>query len=147
MSLLEVSDLRGGYGPVRVLHGIDLTVDAGEMVVVLGANGSGKTSMLWAICGMLRASGAVVFDGTPILGKRPEAIARMGIAHVPQGRGTFADLTVEENLRVGASSRRDRDIAADIDRWFDLFPRLRERRGQAAGSMRDRKSTRLNSSH
>ena len=113
MSLLELRDVQGGYGPVQVLQGLDLTVEDGEVMVILGANGAGKTTTLRAICD----------------------IARAGIAHVPQGRGTFGELTVEENLRIGALMRRDGGVAADIDRWFELFPRLAERRTQAAGSM------------
>jgi branched-chain amino acid transport system ATP-binding protein len=135
VSLLAVSDLRGGYGPVRVLHGIDLHVEAGEIVVVLGANGSGKTSTLRAISGMMRATGSVRIGDHEVLGRHPEFIARQRVAHVPQGRGTFPELTVEENLRIGAFSRRDKDVAADIDRWCTLFPRLKERRNQQAGSM------------
>jgi branched-chain amino acid transport system ATP-binding protein len=135
MSLLEVSGLTGGYGPVRVLHGIDLTVDDGEAVVVLGANGAGKTTTLRALSGMLHARGEVRLDGHSVLGRRPAAIARAGVAHVPQGRGTFAELTVEENLRLGAYHRRDREVRDDLERWYELFPRLRERRGQTAGSM------------
>jgi branched-chain amino acid transport system ATP-binding protein len=135
VSMLEVGGLTGGYGPVRVLHGLDFRVDPGEVVVILGANGSGKTSTLWAISGMLKAAGTVTFEGASILGKKPETIARLGVAHVPQGRGTFSDLTVEENLRVGAINRRDSEISADIERWYDIFPRLRERHHQAAGSM------------
>ena len=135
MSILTVSDLRGGYGPVRVLHGLGFEVEAGEIVVILGANGSGKTSTLRAISGLIQATGSVTLNGEEILGKNPEAIARRRVAHVPQGRGTFPELTVEENLRVGAYSRKDDDIAADIERWLTVFPRLRERRNQQAGSM------------
>jgi branched-chain amino acid transport system ATP-binding protein len=135
MSLLEVSGLTGGYGPVRVLHGVDLVVDEGEAVVVLGANGAGKTTTLRAISGMLAAKGDVRLDGRSVLGKHPAAIARAGVAHVPQGRGTFAELTVEENLRLGGYHRRDAEVRDDLGRCYELFPRLRERRGQAAGSM------------
>jgi branched-chain amino acid transport system ATP-binding protein len=135
MSLLSLSGVTGGYGPVQVLHGIDLVVDEGEAVVVLGANGAGKTTMLRAVCGMIPVKGSVVFDGASIAGKGPAGIARLGVAHVPQGRGTFTDLTVDENLRVGAYARRDRDVAADLARWYEAFPRLGERRDQAAGSM------------
>ncbi len=133
--LLEARALTGGYGPVQVLRGLDFHVDAGEVVVILGANGAGKTTTLRALSGMIPARGEVVFDGRSIIGRRPEAIVRFGIAHVPQGRGTIADLTVEENLRVGAIIRRDREVGADIDRWYEMFPRLAERRDQAAGSM------------
>ena len=135
MSLLSVSDLRGGYGPVRVLHGIGFEVEPGEIVVILGANGSGKTSTIRAVSGMLQATGSVRLHDEEILGKNSEAIARRRVAHVPQGRGTFPDLTVEENLRVGAYSRKDASIDEDIDRWLTTFPRLRERRNQLAGSM------------
>lgn len=135
MSLLEVSDLTGGYGPVQVLYGIDFTVNEGEVVVILGANGAGKTTTLRALSGMLTAKGTATLDGKSLIGKRTEAVARLGVAHVPQGRGTFTDLTVDENLRLGAISRKDGDIAADLDRWYGIFPRLGERRQQAAGSM------------
>ena len=135
MSLLELEGVTGGYGPVRVLHGIDLRIDAGEVVVVLGANGAGKTTTLRAISGMISTHGRIELDGTSIAGKRPEQVARLGVAHVPQGRGTFTDLTVEENLRLGAYGRKDREVRFDIDRWFEVFPRLGERRGQTAGNM------------
>jgi branched-chain amino acid transport system ATP-binding protein len=135
MSLLDVSDLTGGYGPVQVLYGISFTVEDGEVVVILGANGAGKTTTLRALCGMASAKGTVTLDGDSLLGKKTEAVARLGVAHVPQGRGTFTDLTVEENLRLGAISRRDGDTVADLSRWYDVFPRLGERRRQAAGSM------------
>ena len=105
-SLLEVSELRAGHGAVRVLQGIDFSVDQGEVVVILGANGAGKTTTLRAISGMIATSGRVVFDGRSITGRRPEQIAAAGIAHVPQGRGTIVDLTVDENLRIGAYLRR-----------------------------------------
>jgi branched-chain amino acid transport system ATP-binding protein len=134
-ALLEVSELRAAYGAVRVLHGLDFAVEEGEVVVILGANGAGKTTTLRAISGMVSCSGTVRFDGTSVLGRKPEQVACTGIAHVPQGRGTIVDLTVEENLRIGAYQRKDREIASDIDRWFALFPRLGERRSQQAGSM------------
>jgi branched-chain amino acid transport system ATP-binding protein len=135
MSLLEVRDLRAGYGPVQVLDGIDLDVDAGEIVVVLGANGAGKTTTLRALSGMIPARGTITVDGADIAGKRPEELVRLGMAHVPQGRGTFPDLDVEENLRVGGFTRPASEVAEDMERWFEVFPRLRERRDQAAGSM------------
>jgi len=134
-SLLEVSELRAGYGAVRVLQGLDFSVDEGEVVVILGANGAGKTTTLRAISGMIAAGGRVVFDGRSIAGRRPEQIAAAGIAHVPQGRGTIVDLTVDENLRIGAYRRRGPDIDSDLDRWYSTFPRLKERRSQQAGSM------------
>jgi branched-chain amino acid transport system ATP-binding protein len=135
MSLLEVGRLTGGYGAVRVLHGLDFTVDAGEVVVILGANGAGKTTTLRALSGGLDAKGAVRFDGRDVLGWRTERIAAAGMAHVPQGRGTITDLTVEENLRLGAYTRRDREVDADLDRWYGVFPRLADRRKQTAGGM------------
>lgn len=134
MSLLEVTGLCAGYGLVQVLNGIDLTVEEGEAVVVLGANGAGKTTTLRALSGMLSATGSMVFDGRQVLGKRPDQLLRLGIAHVPQGRGTIVDLTVEENLRVGGYQRRD-DLTPDMESWFEVFPRLGERRDQKAGSM------------
>jgi branched-chain amino acid transport system ATP-binding protein len=136
MSLLELHGVSGGYGPVQILHGIDLKVDEGHVAVVLGANGAGKTTTLRAISGMIRTKGEIVFDGVSLAGRRTEAIARMGIAHVPQGRGTFTDLSVEDNLRLGAIGRRGNgEIESDLARWFEAFPRLAERRNQEAGSM------------
>jgi branched-chain amino acid transport system ATP-binding protein len=135
MSLLQLSGVTGGYGPVQVLHGIDLAVDEGHVAVVLGANGAGKTTTLRAISGAIPTTGEIVFDGQPINGRRPEAVARLGIAHVPQGRGTFAELSVEDNLRIGAIGRRDDGIKDDLARWYEVFPRLGERRQQEAGSM------------
>jgi branched-chain amino acid transport system ATP-binding protein len=133
--LLELKGVVGGYGPVRVLHGLDLTVHPGKVIVILGANGAGKTTTLRAISGIVKVKGELRFAGQSIVGKRPEAIARMGIAHVPQGRGTFSELSVEDNLRLGATCRRDGDIEADLTRWYDVFPRLKDRRKQEAGSM------------
>jgi branched-chain amino acid transport system ATP-binding protein len=116
MPLLELSNVTGGYGPVRVLHGIDLAVEEGEVAVVLGANGAGKTTTLRAISGIVHAGGEITFDGERITRKHPEWVAKAGIAHVPQGRGTFGEFTVDENLRVGAVTRRDREVSADMDR-------------------------------
>ena len=134
-ALLELSGVRAGYGAVNVLHEIDLTVGGGEVVVVLGANGAGKTTTMRAVSGMIERSGSIVFDGKDITKAPAEAIVRLGIAQVPQGRGTFADLSVEENLRIGAYTRRDAEVAMDIDLWYETFPRLRERRSQQAGSL------------
>jgi branched-chain amino acid transport system ATP-binding protein len=134
-TLLDLVDLRAGYGPVEVLRGVNLTVAPGEVVVVLGANGAGKTTTMRAVSGMLARRGQVRFEGKDITTASPDAIVRLGIAHVPQGRGTFVDLTVEDNLRVGAYVRKDRDLALDFDRWYEVFPRLGERRGQRAGSL------------
>jgi branched-chain amino acid transport system ATP-binding protein len=134
--LLEVDGLVAGYGPVRVLDGVSFTVAPREVVVILGANGAGKTTTLRALSGMLRgARGRVELLDKPLLGRRPESVARLGVAHVPQGRGTFRELSVEDNLRLGAYARRDRHVREDIDEWFGVFPRLGERRHQQAGSM------------
>jgi branched-chain amino acid transport system ATP-binding protein len=138
MTLLAVHELRAAYGPVQVLHGIDLTVDEGEVVVLLGGNGAGKTTTLRALCQMegLAVRGEVRFAGRSLGGRRTEDVVRQGIAHVPQGRGTFPELTVEENLRAGAYIRKDkRAVAGDIDEWFSVFPRLAERRTQSAGTL------------
>lgn len=132
---LAVENLTAGYGPVQVLHGVSFRVEPGEVVVILGANGSGKTTTLRAISGMLGGKGTATFDGESLLGKRPDQVVKLGIAHVPQGRGTITDLTVEENLQLGAYVRKDGDIKADIDSWCTVFPRLGERRDQPAGSM------------
>ncbi len=134
-ALLEVNDLRAGYGAGEVLHGIALAVAPGGVTALLGANGAGKTTTLRAICGMLARSGEIRLDGERIDGAATEDIARRGIAHVPDGRGTFLDLTVEENLRLGAYVRRDRGVAADIAHVLGLFPALRERLRQQAGTL------------
>jgi branched-chain amino acid transport system ATP-binding protein len=134
-NLLELRGVRGGYGPVQVLHGVDLAVEEGHVAVVLGANGAGKTTTLRAISGMIRVEGEVIFDGHAITGSSPEAVAEAGIAHVPQGRGTFTELSVEDNLLVGAVNRTDDRVAADLERWYEVFPRLADRRRQEAGSM------------
>ena len=135
MSLLEVTGLHAGYGAVRVLHGLDFAVEQGEVVVILGANGAGKTTTLRAISGMIDATGHAAFDGHKVLGRRPDQIAHAGMGHVPQGRGTIVDLTVDDNLRIGAYRRRDADIEGDIESWYEAFPRLGQRRDQQAGSM------------
>jgi branched-chain amino acid transport system ATP-binding protein len=134
--LLRLEGVTGGYGPVTVLHDLDLQVDEGEVAVILGANGAGKTTTLRAICGILdKVQGDVYFDGSSITKRSTQAIARSGIALVPQGRGTFGDLSVDDNLRLGAIARKDKGIASDLERWYEMFPRLAERRTQAAGSM------------
>lgn len=134
-AILEVADLSGGYGPIKVLQGLSFDVQAGEIVVVLGANGAGKTTTLRAVSGMIEATGSAKFMGNEILGKRPEDLVRLGIAHVPQGRGTFPELSVLDNLKVGGFIRPADEVASDIDRWFDVFPRLKERETQLAGQM------------
>ena len=133
--LLEVRDLHAGYGPVEVLHGIDLTVGPREVVVVLGANGAGKTTMMRAVSGTIHRRGSVVFDGRDITRASADSIVRGGLAQVPQGRGTFVDLTVDDNLRAGAYTRKDSEVTADLDRWYEVFPRLAERRTQKGGSL------------
>jgi branched-chain amino acid transport system ATP-binding protein len=138
-TLLRVDDLHAGYGPIEVLHGLSLTVEPGEIVVILGANGAGKTTTMRAISGTIPRRGTVELgtNGTvqSIARSSPDAIVRLGLAQVPQGRGTFADLTVEDNLRIGAHTRRDGEVTSDVARWFDTFPRLAERRTQKAGSL------------
>jgi len=133
--LLEVTQLRAGYGAGEVLHGIAFGVEPGGVTALLGANGAGKTTTLRAICGMLRRTGEIRFDGARIDRAATEEVARRGIAHVPDGRGTFMELTVEENLRLGAYTRRDRAVAADIGRTLDQFPALRPRLRQQAGTL------------
>jgi branched-chain amino acid transport system ATP-binding protein len=133
-TLLELDDVRASYGPVQALHGVSLTVGEGEVVAVLGANGAGKTTTLRAISGTVARSGAVDLDGRS-LRRGPEAAARAGIAHVPEGRGTFVELTVEENLRLGAYTRRDREIKEDIRRVTGYFPWIAERGDQPAGTL------------
>ena len=134
-ALLEVEGLHAGYGPVEVLQGIDLRVDQGEVVVVLGANGAGKTTTMRAIAGAIPCRGVVRFKGDDITDDDASDVVRAGIAQVPQGRGTFVDLTVEDNLRIGAYSRKDAEVALDIDKWYEVFPRLAQRRTQRAGSL------------
>jgi branched-chain amino acid transport system ATP-binding protein len=135
MSLLELQDVKASYGPVEALHGITLSANEGEVTVVLGANGAGKTTTIRSICQMVSTNGGIVFDGVQLGGKSTTDIARLGVAHVPQGRGTFADLSVVENLEVGAFRRKDRNLTSDYDFWFGIFPRLAERRNQQAGSL------------
>ena len=134
-ALLVVDGISASYGPVQVLHGVSLTVDQGEVVVVLGANGAGKTTTIRSICGMVATSGRISIGGTDIVGKRTADIARLGVAHVPQGRGTFADLSVDDNLQLGAFVRKDKEVADDIARWYEVFPVLGERRAQHAGTL------------
>jgi branched-chain amino acid transport system ATP-binding protein len=134
-TLLDVRGLHAGYGETKVLHGLDFVVDTGGVTTLLGANGAGKTTTLRAISGMVRTSGDIVFAGNRINGAATEAIARAGIAHVPDGRGTFMELTVEENLRLGAYTRRDRGVQADFERMFGYFPKLQQRFRQQAGTL------------
>jgi len=134
--LLEVEGLEARYGPTRVLHGITFAVEHGGITAILGANGAGKTTTLRAVSGLVATTGRIRFAGRAIERRPPEEIARLGIAHAPEGRGTFLNLTVEENLRVGALVRRDRrGVAADVERVYGYFPVLRERRRQLAGTL------------
>ena len=135
-SILEARGLQAQYGASKVLHGIDFAVEEGGITTILGANGAGKTTTLRAVCGMVKTQGELRFDGTRIDGKATESIVRLGVAHVPDGRGTFVNLSVEENLRLGAYTRRDKAVVAlDFDRMYGYFPRLRERRLQQAGTL------------
>jgi branched-chain amino acid transport system ATP-binding protein len=132
-ALLELDDVRARYGPVRALHGVSLTVDEGEIVAVLGANGAGKTTTLRAISNTVQREGEIRFGGTPLRGG-PDSIARLGVAHVPEGRGTFSELTVYENLRLGAYTRRG-NLKDDFARVLTYFPWLEDRRHQQAGTL------------
>jgi branched-chain amino acid transport system ATP-binding protein len=133
VSLLELDGVEARYGPVRALYGVSLEVGAGELVAVLGANGAGKTTTLRAISGTVRRSGEITFNGAR-LPRRPDAAARAGIAHVPEGRGTFSELSVWDNLRLGAYSRRGA-LKEDARRVFEHFPALEGRKGQQAGTL------------
>ncbi|MGO9007668.1 MAG: ABC transporter ATP-binding protein [Beijerinckiaceae bacterium] len=134
--LLETRRLKAFYGPIQVLHGLDIAVEQSGITALLGANGAGKTTTLRALCAMVRREGAISYDGRLMKARATEDIVRLGIAHVPDGRGTFVDLTVEENLRLGAYTRSDRvAVKADFARVYGYFPRLEERRHQQAGTL------------
>ena len=131
--LLELRGVRAAYGHITALHGVDVAVDEGSIVALLGANGAGKTTTLRAISGMVKTQGHVLLGGTDITNRRPEEIARLGVAHVPSGRGTLAQLTVVENLTMGAYTRSDRKaVRADLDRVIGYFPWIGKRRDQVA---------------
>jgi branched-chain amino acid transport system ATP-binding protein len=132
-ALLQLDSVEARYGPVKALHGVSLEVGEGELVAVLGANGAGKTTTLRAVSGTVRRSGSVIFGGQA-LPRRPDATARAGIAHVPEGRGTFSELSVWDNLRLGGYTRRG-NLKEDAQRVFGYFPRLEERKGQQAGTL------------
>src|SRR5580704_16353255 len=135
-ALLEARGLKAYYGPTPVLHGVDLAVEAGGITALLGANGAGKTTLLRAICAMVRREGEIRFGERLLDGLGTEDVVRLGVAHVPDGRGTFVHLTVEENLRLGAYTRADRAaVGQDFERVYAYFPRLRERRLQQAGTL------------
>ncbi len=134
--LLEVRDLKVAYGGINAVKGIDFDVVEGEVVALIGANGAGKTTTLKAITGLVHvASGHVEYKGKPITGRAAYDLVRRGIALVPEGRGIFGRLKVQENLEIGAYSRHDKEVAADLERMFELFPRLAERRNQLAGTL------------
>ena len=137
MNLLALEKLEVSYGGIRAVKGIDVSVESGELVCLIGANGAGKTTTLRAITGLVRRSGGrVLYDGADISTQRVHEIARRGLALVPEGRGVFAQLTVDENLAMGAYARRDRGgVSADVERAFTHFPRLKERRSQVAGTL------------
>ena len=136
MPLLELDRVEASYGPLQALHGVSLAVDEGQAVAILGANGAGKTTTLRAISGTVATKGDIVLDGKPISRRAPESIARLGIAHVPEGRGILGELSVGENVALGGIVRRDRKAAkADVERALDHFPRIRERLKQQAGTL------------
>ena len=134
--LLEVKDLFAGYGGTEVLHGLSMEIEEGSITTLLGANGAGKTTTLRALCKMIKVRGQIIFDGQAVEGKATEDIVRLGVAHVPDGRGTFGSLSTEENLRLGSYTRKDKDgVALDMERMYSHFPRLKERRNQQAGTL------------
>ena len=134
--LLEVNKLCASYGATQVLYDVDFSLEQGHITAILGANGAGKTTTLRALCQVVRTSGSVVLDGTQVVGKSTEAVVRMGVAHVPDGRGTFTGLSVEENLRLGAYVRGNRaEMLEDMERMFTRFPILKQRRHQQAGTL------------
>ena len=136
VALLEARKLTAAYGATQVLYGIDFSMQAGHITAILGANGAGKTTTLRALCQTVRTAGSILFDGQQLVGKATENVVRMGVAHVPDGRGTFNALSVEENLRLGAYVRRDKaGLALDLEKAYVRFPILKERRHQQAGTL------------
>ena len=134
--LLEVNKLCASYGATQVLYDVDFTLEAGHITAILGANGAGKTTTLRALCQVVKTSGSIVLDGTQVVGKSTEGVVRMGVAHVPDGRGTFTGLSVEENLRLGAYVRGNKaEMLEDMERMFTRFPILKQRRHQQAGTL------------
>lgn len=132
--MLSVHNVDARYGQIQVLRGIEFNVPKGDVSVILGANGAGKTTTLRAICNMVTCSGSITFDGVDISKKNTADIVNMGLAHIPQGRGTFPELSVLDNMEIGGYVRKDK-LDSDIDRWFQMFPRLKERKDQLAGSL------------
>jgi branched-chain amino acid transport system ATP-binding protein len=136
LALLEVKGLHAAYGQTRVLHGLDFAMEQGSITALLGANGAGKTTTLRALCAMVKTQGEIRFEGQRVEHRATEDIVRLGVAHVPDGRGTFLNLSTEENLRLGGYVRRDKQaVESDLERMFGYFPRLRERRRQQAGTL------------
>ncbi|MBC7956370.1 MAG: ABC transporter ATP-binding protein [Cytophagales bacterium] len=134
--MLEVRGLTASYGATRVLQGIDFSLAAGRITAILGANGAGKTTTLRALCQTVSTTGSILFEGRQLVGAATEKVVRMGVAHVPDGRGTFLNFTTEENLRMGAYTRKDRaEVELDYERMYTYFPRLKERRKQQAGTL------------
>jgi branched-chain amino acid transport system ATP-binding protein len=131
--LLDMRDVRASYGAIRALHGVTLSVPEQGIVALLGANGAGKTTTLKAISGSVKATGEITFAGRSLVGSAPSDTARLGIAHVPEGRGTMGTLTVAENLRLGAYTRRDGEVGKDMDLVYGYFPVLKDRRSRPAG--------------
>jgi len=134
VALLELRDVEARYGPVRALGGVSLAVEQGQIVAVLGANGAGKTTTLRSISGTVKRSGQILFDGKPLGRRGPESVARLGVAHVPEGRGTFAEMSVEENLKLGAYVRRG-SLDEDVARVSRYFPWISTRLSQHAGTL------------
>ena len=135
-AMLDVRNLRAYYGQVQALHGLSFSLNEGSLTTLLGANGAGKTTTLRAICNMVRSTGSIEFEGAPLSSRSTEGIVRLGIAHVPQGRGTFTTMTVEENLQLGAITRKDRaGIVSDMERMYAHFPVLKQRYTQQAGTL------------
>jgi branched-chain amino acid transport system ATP-binding protein len=134
-ALLNIKALNAFYGQVQALHGLEFSLNEGSVTTLLGANGAGKTTTLRAICNMVRTTGAIEFDGSPLSSRSTENIVRLGIAHVPQGRGTFTTMTVEENLQLGAITRSKSGVASDIERMYAHFPVLKQRHTQQAGTL------------
>ena len=136
MAFLEVVNLKAFYGPIQALHGISFSLEQGGITTILGANGAGKTTTLRSICGMVKTTGQITFDGTSISGKKTENIVRHRVAHVPAGRGTFVRVPSEDYLRLGAYTlKKSQEIADSMERVYSYFPRLKERRNQQAGTL------------
>ena len=135
-TMLAIKELRSYYGQVQALHGLELSIREGAVTTLLGANGAGKTTTIRAVCNMVRSTGSIEFEGKSLMGRSTESIVQFGIAHVPQGRGTFTTMTVEENLQLGAITRKDmKAIGSDIEKMYAYFPVLKQRHTQQAGTL------------